>query len=41
MSEKPRQTGRAMCDTLCAISPEGTLFAKNSDRPSGNERSTQ
>ena len=23
-----------MCDTLCAIGPEGALFAKNSDRPS-------
>lgn len=23
-----------MCDTLCVRSPEGTLFAKNSDRPS-------
>lgn len=23
-----------MCDTLCAIGPSGTLFAKNSDRPS-------
>ncbi len=22
-----------MCDTLCAIGPRGTLFAKNSDRP--------
>ena len=22
-----------MCDTLCAITPRGTLFAKNSDRP--------
>ncbi|MDO8614403.1 MAG: hypothetical protein Q7T33_01525 [Dehalococcoidia bacterium] len=24
-----------MCDTLCALSPAGTLFAKNSDRPPG------
>lgn len=23
-----------MCDTLCAITPRGTLFGKNSDRPS-------
>ena len=24
-----------MCDTLCSVGPNGTLFAKNSDRPSG------
>ncbi len=24
-----------MCDTLCILSPEGTLFAKSSDRPAG------
>ncbi len=24
-----------MCDTLCALTPAGTLFAKNSDRPPG------
>lgn len=23
-----------MCDTLCSIGPDGTIFAKNSDRPS-------
>ncbi|MFN8036611.1 MAG: hypothetical protein U0V73_11805 [Acidimicrobiia bacterium] len=27
-----------MCDTLCAITPDGALFAKNSDRPPGEQQ---
>jgi secernin len=30
---RPPASVAAVCDTLCAIEPGGTLFAKNSDRP--------
>ena len=31
----PGILGPTMCDSLCVLAPEGTLFAKNSDRPPG------
>jgi secernin len=33
--DRPGILASTMCDSLCVLTPEGTIFAKNSDRPPG------